>query len=314
MQDALYLGIEIGGTKLQIVLGEGTGHIRRRWRKSVDRSRGGEGIRATIEAVWREIQSESIAVRGIGVGFGGPVDWENGEIACSHQIDGWAGFNLRKWLRELTQLPVVIDNDANVASLGEAMAGAGCGSNPSFYITMGSGVGGGLALNGRIYHGARPGEAEIGHVRLDRNGATVESRCSGWALDARIRQLNQVHPDSPLACLSKGAQGGEARHLPEAWKQHDPVAHQLLKEFSEDLAFGLSHVIHLFHPEVIILGGGVSLAGEPLRQAIAAALPAFTMKAFAPGPKVMLAKLGEDSVPTGALILAETQTVPNLAS
>src|SRR5437867_2964353 len=86
-----------------------------------------------------------------------------------------------------TKIQVTVDNDANIGALGEAVRGAGVGKNPVFYVTLGSGVGGGLVVDGSIYHGATPGEAEIGHVRLDRTGLRVEERCSGWAVDEKIR-------------------------------------------------------------------------------------------------------------------------------
>jgi glucokinase len=102
--------------------------------------------------------------------------------------------------------------------------------------------------------------------------------------------------------------GCEARHLAAAWREEDPSARHILNETAEDLAFGLSHVVHLFHPEVIVLGGGLSLVGEPLRAAVGRALCALVMEAFAPGPRVELAGLGEDAVPTGALHLARRAT------
>ena len=298
-----YLGIEIGGTKLQFVLGSDSG-ILQRWRYSVDRTEGGVGIRRQIESALREILSP-FPLHGIGVGFGGPVDWRTGLICCSHQIEGWSNFGLGQWLQSLTQLPVRVDNDADVGALGEALHGAGRGFDPVFYVTLGSGVGGGLVADGHIYHGAKPGESEIGHVRLDRQGTIVESRCSGWAVDARIRALIESEPASLLGRLANGTRGGEARHLSAALAQDDPAAKRILEETTEDLAFGLSHVAHLFHPEAIVLGGGLSLVGEPLRRAVAEAFQGFVMEAFAPGPKVALAALGEDAVPVGALALAQ---------
>jgi glucokinase len=232
------------------------------------------------------------------------VNWKTGEICRSHQIEGWADFNLRDWLQTFSGLPVSVDNDANTATLGEALHGVGVGLNPLFYVTLGSGVGGGLVVDGKIYHGAKPGEAEIGHVRLDREGTIVESRCSGWAMDARIRQLQSTDPESVLAKLIGDLPGGEARCLAPALQQGDRAAKRVLTETAEDLAFGLSHVVHLFNPEVIILGGGLSLTGEPLRAAVESALRVFTMAAFAPGPQIRLAALGEDAVPVGALELA----------
>ncbi len=297
------LGIEIGGTKLQLVLGDAEGRLKERRRLVVDPARGALGIREQIQHVMPGLLRRE-ELRATGVGFGGPVDWRNGRICRSHQIEGWSEFDLGGWLRELTSRPVVVDNDANVGALGEAVRGAGRGYSPVFYVTLGSGVGGGLVVDGRIYHGATPGEAELGHVRLDRSGTIVESRCSGWAVDARIRELRAKQPASVLSRLVGNATGGEAKHLAAALEQGDPSARQLLGEVAEDLAFGLSHVVHLFHPRVIVLGGGLAGVGEPLRLVVQQALGRFTMDAFAPGPQIALAALGEDAVPTGALELA----------
>lgn len=295
-------GIEIGGTKLQVVVGQPDGTILQRWRYEVDRSAGGEGIRASIQTALAGLRGQ-YTIQGVGVGYGGPIDWRTGVVCCSHHVEGWSDFPLGAWLGGLTGCPVWVDNDANVAALGEAHRGAGAGKNPVFYVTLGSGVGGGLVAGGCIYHGAVPGEAEIGHVRLDRAGAIVESRCSGWAVDRRVREAVAREPQGLLAKLASGATGGEARFLGPALAGQDATARRLLDEVAEDLAFGLSHVAHLMHPQVIVLGGGLSLLGEPLQARVAAALPQFLMQAFTPGPEVVLASLREDAVPVGALRL-----------
>ena len=297
------LAIEIGGTKLQLVVGDDAGAISERRRFTVDKARGSAGIRGQIASVLPALLSAAKPVA-IGVGFGGPVDWRTGRIARSHQIEGWSGFDLGGWLREQTGLPVRVDNDANVAALGEATRGAGAGCNPIFYVTMGSGVGGGLVVEGKIFHGAAPGESELGHVRLDKSGVIVEQRCSGWAVDARIRRLRDEGVKSLLVDGLPPSPGGEAKLLSKALASGDAAALRILKEMAEDLAFALSHVTQLMHPQVIVLGGGLSLVGEPLRAAVAAALPRFVMEVFHGGPEVKLAALGEDAVPTGALLLA----------
>lgn len=298
-----FIAIEIGGTKLQLFAGDDSGRIISRRKLAVQVEGDGEGIRRQIEAelprLMRAHDSKAVAV-----GFGGPVDWRAGRVARSHQIEGWSGFDLASWLHGLSGLPVVVENDANSAALGEALRGAGLGFDPVFYVTLGSGVGGGLVLGGAIYHGAPPGEAEIGHVRLDRQGTILESRCSGWAVDAKIRALKTAEPDSALSRRLGEDTGAEAAYLPAALAQGDAAAERILRETAEDLAFGLSHVVHLCHPEVIIMGGGLSGVGEPLRAAVAQALPPFLMEVFRPGPRITLAALGEDAVPVGALELA----------
>jgi glucokinase len=234
------------------------------------------------------------------------VDWRQRKIACSHQIEGWSGFDFGSWLRTLTDVPVRMDNDANTAALGEASLGAGRGFDPVYYVTLGSGVGGGLVTGGNIYHGALPGEAEIGHLRLGKDGTIVESRCSGWAVDTRIRTEKEDHPESLLTKAIGSESRGEARHLAAAVASNDRFAQKILSEIADDLAFALSHVTHLMHPELIVLGGGLSLIGESLRAGVEAALPQYVMHAFHPVPRIALAGLGEDSVPVGALLLAKT--------
>jgi glucokinase len=298
-----FIGIEIGGTKLQLVVGRANQIIDRR-RFEVVESAGSEGIRQQISSALKELLGQN-QVGAIGVGFGGPVDWKTGRIRDSHQVHGWADFPLGEWLAAQTGLPVQLDNDANVAAWAESLHGAGLGSNPVFYVTLGSGVGGGLIADGKIYHGASGGEAEIGQIRMAAKGATVESLCAGWAVDRKIRDACARHPESLLTKLIGSEARGEARHLFAAWKENDALAQKIIDETGSNLAFALSHVVHLMHPEVIVLGGGLSLLGEPLRETVTRQLPPFLMKAFRPGPRIELASLKEDSVPVGALLLAE---------
>jgi len=298
-----FLAIEIGGTKLQLFAGDGSGQILQRWRFEVDAARGGAGIRSQIETALPEIL-HAHDVAAVGVGYGGPVDWRTGHICCSHQVEGWADFPLGDWLRERTGKRVIIDNDANCRAVGEALRRARPGSNPAFYVTLGSGVGGGLAVDGKIYHGAKPGESEIGHIRLDKKGTILEHCCSGWAVDKQVRAAVSENPSSSLARAAAGMTQGQARALVPAMRENCPFAQSILSVVADDLAFGLSHVTHLVHPEVIVLGGGLSFIGEPLRGAVASALAQYLMEAFAPGPGVALAGLREDAVPVGALLLA----------
>src|SRR5690349_10274160 len=131
----MYLGIEIGGTKLQLVLGDNRAHIKQRVRLHVEPAKGAKGIRSQISAAIPTL-THGKTLKGVGVGFGGPVDWRTGKICRSHQIEGWSGFDLAKWLEKLTGAPVAIDNDANVGALGEARYGAGKKYDPVFYVTL----------------------------------------------------------------------------------------------------------------------------------------------------------------------------------
>jgi len=304
VNEQLYLGIEIGGTKLQVVLGNDNANIIDRRRFNVDPAAGGAGIRKQIAQATADFLRHH-RITAVGIGFGGPIDWKTGKIACSHHVEGWSDFEITSWMQDLVHAPVQVDNDANTAAFAEALRGAGKHSNPVFYVTLGSGVGGGLVVNGQLFHGMTPGEAEIGHVRLDKSGAIVEKRCSGWAVDRRIREALKENPNSALHKLIGGVQGAEARHLRKAIESGDELAGRILEETAEDLGFALSHVTHLVHPEMIILGGGLSLMGELLREAVQRHHKRFLMQAFQPGPAVRIAVLGEDVVTVGALLLAK---------
>ena len=297
-----FLGIEIGGTKLQLVVGNEQARIVDRFRFIVDPQRGADGIKKQIRQALDKISLYSVSA--IGIGFGGPVDHATGKILTSYQIAGWGDFVLQDWLEKLTRIPVWIDNDANVAALGESLYGAGKKTPVVFYVTMGSGVGAGIVVNKHIYHGSKNSEAEFGHLRLDKTGRTVESSCSGWAVDEKIRAHTKSHPQSLLAQLTKGYDRAEARALLAAIEKKDEGSLKILHDTVDDLAFGLSHVVHLVNPHTIILGGGLSLIGEPLRAAVERTLPGYLMDVLRPGPSIQLSALKEDVVPIGALALA----------
>lgn len=298
----VFAGIEIGGTKLQIVLGDENANIFDRHRFVVNQTEGAAGIRARVEEVLRGVDKNSLA--GIGVGFGGPVDRTNGKVWTSYHVSGWTGFPIKDWLTDLFAVPVNIDNDANVAALGKALYGEGKEFDQIFYMTIGSGVGSGLVVDKKIYHGDLPGETEMGHIRLDKSGRTVQDFCSGWAVDEKIRKAIDQEPDGILATLAHGMKANQARILLPAMQSGDKTAVSIFDQTMDDLAFALSHAVHFFHPPVIILGGGLTLMGEILRQRIEQNLTAYLMDAFRPGPKICLSALKEDAVPVGALAIA----------
>jgi glucokinase len=293
-------GVEIGGTKLQVVLGDESGVIADRVTHTIDAAQGAGVIRDLIGSAVKKFGK----LDAIGVGFGGPVNRLTGEIWTSYHVKGWTGFDIPGWLGNVTGTPIIVENDANTAALGEAIAGAGSEDRNVFYVTLGSGVGGGLVTEGRIYHGRFPGETEFGHVRLDIGGRTVQDSCSGWAVNEKIREAVIAQPKSALAELATKNRGAEAKSLLAAMECGDTDAIGIFQGTVNDLAFGLSHVVHLFHPDTIIIGGGLSFIGETLRREVEEKLRLFIMGAFQPGPLIRLSKLKADAVPVGALILA----------
>jgi glucokinase len=293
-----YVGIEIGGTKLQLGIGADDGILRGLWRGMVDVAAGPEGIRRQIVAAVPELLAQSGIergqLRGAGIGFGGPVDDATRTVIKSHQIEGWDDFPLADWVTELLDLPVALGNDADVAGLAEALHGAGKGLSPIFYVTIGSGIGGGLIIDGEIYRGCGRGAAEIGHVRIDwgfDKPIILEQVASGWAIARGVseRYLGDLTAEDAAACARAG----------------DPVAREILERAWDCLADAFCHIIALLCPRRIVIGGGVSLMGEkllfePLRRRVAERV----FKPFAGLTDIVPAALGEEVVVHGAIALA----------
>jgi glucokinase len=318
----MYIGIEIGGTKLQVGVGLGDGTLTGLWRESVDVAAGPEGIRRQITAAVPELLNRSgldrSQIRAIGIGFGGPVDDATHTITKSHQIEGWDNFPLADWITEMLGWPAVLGNDADVAGLAEALFGAGKGLSPIFYITIGSGIGGGLILNGEIYRGCGRGAAEIGHLRVpagrvidpERLGyEPVELQASGWAIGERARKklLNPVARAraKPLLDLLQGdVDQITAQRVGQAASLGDEFARSLIDETCECLAEAICHVITLLCPRRLVIGGGVSLMAEqffaPLRKSVSQRV----FRPFADCYDIVPAALGEEVVVHGALALA----------
>jgi glucokinase len=315
----VFLGIEIGGTKLQLGLGAGDGTLAALWRGDVEPSRGADGIRRQIMQAVPQLLSqagvERAALKGVGIGFGGPVDDACRTVIKSHQIEGWNDFPLADWIGQLVGLPAVLGNDADVAGLAEALFGAGKGLSPVFYITIGSGIGGGLIIDGKIHRGCGRGAAEIGHLRLPRTSPSglkrtiVEETASGWGLETEARQLGQVRGQDASQALKDMIEGDwrkiSARHLARAAAMDDPFAWAVLRPAWETLAEAICLVITLVCPRRFVIGGGVSFMGEkvlfePLRQLVGERV----FRPFVGCYDIVPAALGEEVVVHGALALA----------
>jgi glucokinase len=302
----MFLGIEIGGTKLQLGLGKGNGKLLGLWRGSVDPAAGGEGIRQEIVRAVPELLAQTGAhrqdLRGIGVGFGGPTDDETQTVIKSHHIAGWNGFPLAAWLSDLIGLPTVICNDADVACLAEATHGAGQGLSPVFYITVGTGIGGGLVIDGEIYRGVGKGAGEIGHLVI-RGEAILESFAAGWGIEVRANRDPRL--DSLRRSVGRNL---TVKDIAAAVRTGDMAARECLDSAIRALAEGIRQTITLLCPRRIVIGGGVSLIGEeyfftPLRREVANG----AFEAFAGLTDIVPAALCEEVVIHGALALARNR-------
>ncbi len=322
MTDGWFLGVEIGGTKLQLGVGRGRGEIVALRRLAVDPIRRATGIREQIAGAFPDLVSEAglerRAIAAVGVGFGGPVDTSRGRIERSYQIDGWEDFPLADWVRAELGVPtVVIHNDADSAGLAEARFGAGQGHSPLLYITVGSGIGGALILDDRIYRGFGKGAGEIGHLLVpggegpDGRMVELEQVASGWAIARSARRLVATDPaagraDGRLILDEAAGDPGQitGSMVARAAEKGDPAATWILARARLAIAFALVQAIALIAPGRIVIGGGVSLIGEelwfaPIRRLVAGCVfPPFR------GVDIVPAALGEEVVVHGALALA----------
>lgn len=309
---SLAIGIEIGGTKTQVGIGSSKdgllpGGITRR---QVKRENGATGILNDIVSMVDELlESRSLSladIRRIGIGYGGILDSARGVTLKSYQIDGWTDFPLQDWAERQWGKPVILENDASTAGLAESMLGNGRGCSRVFYITAGSGVGGGWILNGKVDSGQGLGAAEIGHMWMPDPDtgklAELEQICSGWAIGKRARlAASRIH--SLMEELAGSVDRIDARVVYSAAERGDEIAIRILEETCQILGAAMGNIVALLHPQRVILGGGVSLMGPIFWNALQREFRSRLMPAFASQVELVRAALNEDVVVIGALCL-----------
>ena len=331
----LFLGIEIGGTKLQLGLGRGDGHLRALLRKTVVPEHGALGIIGQILAAFGPLLDAGKVnvsdLEALGIGFGGPVDAARGIALKSHQVQGWESFPLADVLRrELGVARVAVENDADAAALAEARLGAGVGCDPLLYITIGSGIGGGLIVGNEIYRGSGRGAVEIGHlwsaVRPALGGDEVlyrtadpcrlEDIASGWAIDQAGRAVLRSRIESRVTTGILGNLCGDdpalvnARLLGAAAGEGDVESGRILRDAAVSFAVVLANAITLLAPRRVVLGGGVSLLGEehwldPIRETV----KSWVFPPYVGTFDIVPARLGEEVVVHGAIEAARSASL-----
>ncbi len=310
----MYLGIEIGGTKLQFGVGAGDGSpLVALERAEVDSALGAEGILRQIEVLGRSLMNRHDVAR-IGIGFGGPVEPAIGRVTTSHQIAGWEEFPLARWSEKTLGKQTVLGNDCDVAAFAEAKFGAGKNHARVFYVTVGTGVGGGFVIEGKSDGTARPAIAEIGHLRLGLDAGeldgTVESYASGRGIELamrnRLRSPLKTEEISEIITLCAGdIESLTAKQIVQLAAEGNPLALEVWQQAIKTLGWGIAQTITLLAPHVVVVGGGVSLSGEdlffaPLRQFIRQLVFPPLVGSY----QVLPAMLGEEVVLHGALAVA----------
>ena len=270
----LYGAIDLGGTNVRAIVagldGQISGHDRRP-------SRASEGLDATIETLLASLSQacskaglEAGALRGLGVATPGWVDTERGIVPAAPQLIGWQDVPLVEMLQERLGVTVRLENDANAAALGENAFGAGRGTRHMIYITVSTGVGGGIIADGCLYGGAKGSAGEIGHTIVDPSGppcgcgnrGCLESLSSGTAIARRAAEAADRGDSAALAGIKEREGRVSARLVAEAARQGDAVSAAIYEEAGRFLGIALANTVNLFSPEAIVLGGGVMQAKD----------------------------------------------------
>src|ERR1700733_7655578 len=311
----MFLGIEIGGRKLELGVGDGTGPPFAGFRRlDVDAARGAQTIREQIAATGRQLFAE-FPIQAIGFGFGGPINATAGVVTTSHQVEGWDNFPLAQWCTETFGVPTYLGNDCDMAALAEARFGAGRNQRSVFYVTVGTGVGGGLVRGGPLYGSERPAIPEIGHLRPGLDAAepaqTVESLAAGPGIESIVRTwllgspLNDRHAARLLARCERNPQKLTAKMIAEEAAAGNALAVAAMDRACQALGWAIAQVITILAVEAVIVGGGVSLAGgalflEPLGQYVRK----YVFPPLRDSYEILAPRLGEEVVVHGAVAMA----------
>ena len=293
-------GIDLGGTTVKIAYFDETGNMLDKWEIPTVTEGGGVQILPDIASSIRQYidgnQINESAILGLGIGVPGPVDSKGIVNKCVNL--GWGVFNIAEELCKLTGFPVKAGNDANVAALGEYWKGGGQGCENMVFATLGTGVGGGIVIEGRLLHGTHGSGAEIGHMVLNRN----ETAVCGCGKKGCVEQYCSATGIVRLAGL-KGMKDVSCKDIFDAGKAGDPVALEVLDEYYEYLGEFLGTLCSVIDPEIVVLGGGVSKAGDVLLTGVEPYFHKYVFHA-ASQVKFALASLGNDAGAYGAFKLA----------
>ena len=304
-------GIDLGGTTVKIAYFDETGAMLDKWEIPTVTANGGSqilpDIAGSIRGYLEHHQISDRDILGLGIGVPGPVNAKGVVNKCINL--GWGVFNIAETLSSLTGFPVKAGNDANVAALGEFWKGGGQGCDNMVFVTLGTGVGGGIVVEGNLLHGAHGSGAEIGHLVLNRNETVpcncgkygcVEQYCSATGI-VRLAKLHLAATGAPSAL--RDVENLTCKDIFDAGKDGDKEALAILDQVYNYMGEFLGNVCSTVNPEVVVIGGGVSKAGDVLLQGI---VPYFKKYCFhaAAGARFALASLGNDAGAYGAFKLA----------
>ncbi|MDI3508370.1 MAG: glucokinase [Clostridiales bacterium] len=312
----LYVGVDLGGTKMAAGVVDDGGRILVRDTMPTGRERPFEVIAADMaKLILSVIQKGGYAIddiSGIGIGSPGAIDNTNGIVIFANNF-GWHNVPLRSELQKYIDLPIYMENDATVAGLAESVYGAGKGVKNAITLTLGTGLGGGIIINGHIYSGSHHVGSELGHLIVEINGRQCtcgnrgcwEQYASATALITAGKEAVLKYPDSLILKFADGdPEKITAKTIEDAARAGDNVAAEVFDEYVYYLTMGIISIINAFDPEMIIIGGGVSGAGDFLLKPLTEKVKEHIFYKELDFADIRLAELGNDAGIIGAAMLA----------
>ncbi|MBU0700808.1 ROK family protein [bacterium] len=313
MEQKLVIGIDIGGTKIDAGIIDSSGKILKKTRIY---TKAHEGLDAVVQRIYDAIElvaaDSKASIRGIGIGAPGQVDVKNGIVIFAPNM-GWKDVELRRLIHERYKLPVEIENDANCGALAEAKFGAGSGANSLIWITVGTGIGGGIIISGKLMQGAGFAGGEIGHMTIKEKGPVcgcgnkgcLEALAAGPAIIHQIRdKIIAGTQTSILKIVDDDLNKITVEIAAKAADMGDNLSHKELNRAGKYLGIGVANLANILNPEVIILGGGVmEVAGHHLLKIIKNTVQNRALSQARANLRIELARLGNDAGLIGASLL-----------
>lgn len=273
-----YIGIDLGGTNIKGAVVNDLGEIIRQKSCPTQAMRGVEAVTASIAAMICDLAGDD-EIAGVGMGCPGMVDDAAGTVPFACNLN-WRSYDVRTALQKLTGYRVRLVNDANAAALAEALVGAAKGAESAVVVTLGTGVGGGVVIGGRLLTGYTGAASELGHMVIVSDGedcacgrkGCFETYASATALIRMTKEAMAKHPESAMHQIAAELGGVDGRTAFMAQQSGDPAGDEVVKQYVHYLGIGVANIVNIFFPEVIALSGGVANQGEnllaPLREEV----------------------------------------------
>ncbi len=315
------VGIEISGsgTRQAVALADLNGSILHRMRRPLEYVPDTRTVLQLLDEMLAEVMAaerlEGGRVLRVGVAVGGLVDATHGVVRTLHHADGWDNFPLQDYLAERLNIPCIIDNNANAAALAEVQYGAGVGERIVLYVGLGRGIGGGMVINGRVYHGTTCSAGEIGHVLVKENGPRCSCGCLGHleaiasaqAIARTMIGLSVEYPETEAAIRRVTGARAEritAEQVFQLAAAGDKIAQRIVDDVHKYLGITLANIVHLMNPGMIILGGQVAQAGDLLIVPLRACIHDLCLPTASEDVRIVQGILGTEANIVGAVTLA----------